>query len=245
MPTEDGREIKPHKLIRSGKLYDLPKSTVKALEKMGVTTVIDLRIPAEINDKPDTNVNCTYVQLPLLCTATAGITHEPNMRLMMKNESYRIKEEFGTADNYMIETYRSVLFNEQPQEYLKKFLRIVVEEEGCVLFHCVSGKDRAGICAMLLEFLLGVSEEIVLEDYLLSRKFWRGRYFLNKLGLAIVPVSFRFKRILFGFMRTKKEYLKTVIDEINSRYGSVVQYCKEVLNVTDEDIDILRKKYLV
>ncbi len=246
LPTSDGLEIKRGKLIRSGKLSDLPACTIAALKKIGVTTVIDLRISTERQQHPDTQIDgINYFWLPVLCTSTPGVTSDSSMRHTMLKESRRIKDEFGTADNYMIETYRSILFNEQPQQELKKFLRIVIEEEGTVLWHCTSGKDRGGICAMLVEALLGADEETIISDYLASRKFWRKQYSLNRFVLAIAPVSLKLKKILFGFMRTKREYLETVINDMKARYGGIAEYCKQVLEVTDKDIITLKKKYLV
>ncbi len=245
LTTSDGKTIKSGKLIRSGKLTDLPESTINALKQLGVTTVVDLRIPTEIGEHPDTLIDgVNYVCLPVLCTPTAGITSDETMRRTMVKESYRIKKEFGSADAYMTEMYRSILFNEQPQKELAKFLRLVVEEEGCILWHCASGKDRAGICAMLVEGLLGVDEETIIIDYLASRRFWRKKYSLNRLGLIIAPISLRFKKILYGLMRTKRKYLTAVIDDMKDRYGGITEYCKSVLNVTDEDINIIKTKYL-
>ncbi len=242
--TSDGRKVKSGKLIRSGKLTDLPESTVDKLKQTGLTTVIDLRIETERAENPDTVIDgVEYHWLPVLCTPTVGITEEKSMRRTMKLESYRIKQEFGSADAYMTETYRSIVFNEQPQKELKKFLRLIIENDGCVLWHCTSGKDRAGICAMLVESLLGVDEHIIYEDYLASRRFLKKKYIANRLGLVILPVSFRFKHILFGFMRTKRIYLKSIIEEMKKRYGSVAGYCKTVLEITDEDIEILKAKY--
>ena len=53
LPTGDGRKIRHKKLIRSGKLYKIPKSTVDALKKAGVKTVIDLRIFTESEQHPE------------------------------------------------------------------------------------------------------------------------------------------------------------------------------------------------
>lgn len=245
LPTADGRVIKRGKLIRSDKLSDLPESTVAEIKNLGVTTIVDLRVPTEKIKHPDIIIEgINYVFLPVLYTATYGITNESSSRRTAINEGRRIKREFGSVDNYMVEVYRSIVFNEQPQNELKKFLRLVIEEEGTILWHCSSGKDRAGICAMLVESLLGVPEEIILEDYIASRRFWRRRYALNRFVIFVVPMSLRFKSILFGFMRTKIKYLKAVIDEMKTRYGSVAEYCKQVLEITDEDINLLKTKYL-
>ena len=245
LPTADGRKIKKGKLIRSGKLYKLPQKTVEALKAMGVTTVIDLRIFAEQEQAPNTLwEGVKYVHLPVLCTATPGITTEKNMRKLMTEESKRIKTEFGTADNYMSQMYRFILTSEEPQACLKRALRLIIENEDCILWHCSGGKDRAGILAMLVESLLGVSEEVIIADYVASIRFQRWKFFWNRAGLVIAPCSLRLKRILYGMMAAKPRYLTDTTTELKAKYGSVNEYCKQVLGVTDEDIEILKKKYL-
>lgn len=244
IPTEDG-VIKKGKLIRSGKLYKIPEKTVNALKAMNVTTVIDLRIFTEIDEAPDTLwEGVKYVHLPVLCTATPGITREKSMRKTMAIESRRIKEEFGTADNYMVEMYRSVLFSEEPKKLLSQALRLIIDNEDCILWHCSGGKDRAGILAMLVEGLLGVDEKIILKDYVASHYFQRARFFWNRAGLVIAPLYMRFKKMLFGMMAAKARYMKAPIDEMIEKYGSIAGYCKAELGVTDEDIAILKEKYV-
>lgn len=245
IPTADGRTIRQGKLIRSGKLYKIPPETAEALKNYGVTTILDLRIFTEVEESPDTLwEGVKYIHLPILCTATPGITREKTMLSTMVTESKRIKTEFGTADNYMVEMYRSVLLNREPQELLKQALRLIIDNEGCILWHCSGGKDRAGILAMLVESLLGVSEEVIVADFVASRRFQRTKFFWNKAGLVIAPCSLRLKKILYGMMEAKPHYLTVVMHDINNNYGSVTEYCKQVLGVTDEDIKIMKEKYL-
>lgn len=245
IPTEDGRVIKQGKLLRSGKLYKIPAKTVEALKGYGVKTIIDLRIFTEQEEDPDTLwEGVKYVHLPVLCTATPGITRERSMKHTMVIESKRIKTEFGTADNYMAEMYCAVLLNEEPQELLKKALRLIIENDGCILWHCSGGKDRAGILATLVESLLGVSEEVIVDDYIASHRFQRARFFWNRAGLVIAPCSLRLKKILFGMMAAKPQYLTVAMDRVKEKYGSIVGYCKEVLGVTDDDIALMKEKYL-
>lgn len=245
IPAEGGRAVKAGKLFRSGRLSRLPKRTKAALEGLGIRTVVDLRTDTERCEHPDTLLDgAEYIALPLLCAPTGGITAERSSRLFVKAESRRIKEQFGTADNYMIHTYRGIVFDEKPQESLRRFLRLAVERDG-LLWHCTGGKDRAGICAMLLEALLGVKEEDILQDYLASRRFCRNKFFINRLGVLIAPITLKFKKVLFGLMRIKREYMEGVISEMKARYGSIVGYCMMVLGITETDIALLREKYLV
>lgn len=250
MRTEDGRTIVCGRLLRSGKLYKLPKSSVEGLKKLGLTTVVDLRISNEKTSSPDTVIEgVKYVSIPLLATPlpSDNDVFETTQReySRAKKEGERIKTEFGSLENYMIETYRNLLFHADSQEGFKEFLRLVIEEEGCILWHCASGKDRAGICAMLIEALLGVDEEHILHDYMLSRAPFRWKYALNRSVLVFLPVSLRYKKLLFGLMRTRPLYLRSVIDEMKRKYGGIVEYCKAELGITEDDIALLKQKYLV
>lgn len=245
LPTADGRTIKHGKLLRSGKLYKIPPETVEALKNYGVKTVIDLRIFTEQEEDPDTLwEGVKYVHLPVLCTATPGITREHTMKRTMVIESKRLKEEFGSADNYMAEMYCAVLLNEEPQALLKQALRLVIDNEDCILWHCSGGKDRAGIVAMLVESLLGVSDEVIVKDFVASHRFQRARFFWNRAGLVIAPCSLRLKKMLYGMMAAKPQYLTVAMDRVKEKYGSIVGYCKEVLDVTDDDIEMMKLKYL-
>jgi protein-tyrosine phosphatase len=245
IPTADGKKIKHGKLIRSGKLYKLPDSTLQALAKMNIKTVIDLRISAEYEDAPDSIIEgATYIHLPLLCTATTGITMEKSMRKTMAVESRRIRSEFGSADNYMIEMYKSVLFSEDSIQPLKQIMHLIIDNNDCILWHCSGGKDRAGIVTMLLLDLLGVDEKIIIADYCASRYFQRRKFFWNRFGLIIAPLYHRFKAILFGMMAAKPKYITATLAEIKARYGSVENYSRQVLDITDADILTLKSKYL-
>ena len=203
-------------------------------------------IPETI-EKPDSlPTNCRVVNCPLVCTATPGITYQPKMRTTMNIESKSIVGKYGSGDDYMSEMYVKMITGEESIAALKKFFSVLIEnEDGGVLFHCNSGKDRVGICAMLIEAVLGVREKEILDDYAITRRFCRRKFFFNRLGLVIVPISFRFKKFLFCMMRTKPDYLKAVMNYAKDNYGSVIGYCKKVLGLTDEDIETLRNKYLV
>lgn len=245
-PAEDGKKIRSGKLIRSGRLYKIPPSTVKALQDMGVDTIVDLRIERERLEHPCVTVpGARHINLPLVCTATVGITHEKSMASTMLKESKRIKSEFGNADNYMKSVYEIILFTPESQKVLKEFLDLVRDEESAILWHCNAGKDRTGITAMLLEFLLGVDEELIIQDYCISQKYFQpSMRRAQRLGLIIAPIPLRFKKILYALMDAKPEYISSAIETMKARHGTVVNYCKEELGVTDEDIKILKDKYL-
>ena len=243
--TVDGRKIKQGLLFRSGKLYKLSRSVADILEGYGISTVIDLRLEIERNEKPDTILkNCVYENCPLVCTATPGITYESKMSKTLVKEGKILTEKYSTPDNYMVEMYKNMVTDEQSLQALKKFFDILLKAEGAVLFHCNSGKDRVGICSMLLESVLGVSDERIIANYMISRAFCRLRFVTYRLGLIIAPCTMKFKRFLYCIMRTKKLYLQETIKYLEEKYGSILDFCKNVLGLTDENVSVLKNKYL-
>lgn len=245
LPAADGRKIKRGKLIRSGRLYKLPYKTVKALADMKADTVIDMRLDKEIETRRPTLLeNAEYYYLPLVCTATPGITTGNSMAGTMRKESKRIKEEFGTADNYMISMYKFILFEAESQQKLKAIFDLLLKEENCIIWHCNSGKDRAGLVSMLIEGVLGVSRDDIVDDYMATRKIQLRHRRLQRLGLALIPGFKEFKKLLRALMATKPEYINEAIDEIERRYKSITGYVNQALGVTYEEIEILKNKYL-
>ena len=77
-----------------------------------------------------------------------------------------------------------------------------------------------------------------------SGKFQHRKYFWHTVGLKISPLVPRFKKILYSMMAAKPRFITEVMDEMKARYGSVVGYCKQRLGITDEDIAVLKAKYL-
>ena len=54
------------------------------------------------------------------------------------------------------------------QAKLKTGLEFMISHEGPYAFHCTEGKDRAGFTAILLEALMGASQEEIVADYMVS-----------------------------------------------------------------------------
>ena len=245
MKVTGGGKIADGLIFRSARLGKLSPDTRQALKDLGIKTVIDLRIRSERREKPDVLWDgCAYEVCPLVCTATPGITYEPKTRKTMENEAKILAAKYGSGDNYMVEMYRHMVTDGPSIEALRKFFRILIERDGGILYHCNSGKDRVGICSMLLESLLGVEEHDIIKDYNASRIFLRMKYFWNRVGVLIAPVSVKFKKFLFCLMRIKPSYLEKTIDYINEKYGSVNEFCIKKLALSESDIEKLKNKYI-
>lgn len=247
MPVGDGKMTRFGRFIRSGRLYKLKEKGAEILRKLGVSKVVDLRMDEECREKPDSDVEgIEYIRIPLVCTATAGITHGKSIAKIMFRESRRIKHDFKNVDEYMGSVYENILFSEDTQAALRRFFDVILSNnDGCVLFHCAGGKDRAGLCAMLIEGLLGVGDEAIVFDYKYSRRAGKRKRHWSKLGLTVLPFPRRFRVILFGMMNAKESYILYALNAVKERYGSIENYCREALGITDEQIKAFREANLV
>lgn len=244
-PAENGKTIKYGKIIRGGRLSKLPPETVEALQNMDIRLVIDLRTEREIAEHRPTELSgAEYRYLYLPATAQPELSKSKHMSTEVFSQSRRAKRDFGSYENYMLEMYKFIVFDPVCRQKLKTVFDLLINAEGCTVFHCNSGTDRTGIISMLIESALGVDRQLIVDDYMASKTFQKRRRYWQKFGLIIAPVPIRFRQLLLAQMLPKPQYIMRLMDEIESRYGSVTGYIKNALGVTDEQLQILKDKYL-
>ncbi len=244
IPAAGGKTLKRGKIIRSGRLSNLPPETVEALCGLGIDNIVDLRSDREIAEHPPTILRgAGYHYLNLIPTAYPELTNARHMSTEMYAQSKHAKKKFGSYEGYMHAMYKHIVTDEESRKKLKKVFDLLVSEENCILYHCNSGTDRTGIITMLLLSVLGVPEEEIVRDYMLSRRYQRRRRYWQKFALIIAPVDLRFKHLLYAQMLPKPQYISHLMEEIKEEYGSVESYVKG-LGVTDGEIEILKDKYL-
>lgn len=94
-------------------------------------------------------------------------------------------------------------------ESVKDFFEIVADENNYpVFFHCRIGTDRTGLCAILLNGLLGVSLNEIYQDYLFSNfgKIGEKRYIGSKAGQDDISIYISFINSLPGKTFKNKVY---------------------------------------
>jgi protein-tyrosine phosphatase len=146
--TTDGRAIKRGALVRARSLDHLPDWT--ALYELGVRTLIDLRNDDERAAAP-APPGFTALHLPL------DGDHDREFW-----DEWAADWRFGTPVYYGPHIARF------PERSVSVLEAIVSAQPGGVLFHCMGGRDRTGMIAMLVLALLGVAPEAIADDYELS-----------------------------------------------------------------------------
>ena len=244
MRGENGRKIRSGKLIRSGHLFFADAEDLKLLEDT-VGTVVDFRTARERKEKPDPKIpGVRYIELPVLTESTAGISREEDSDRKAMTEAMKEPE---AAKEYMCGLYRQIGSSDHCAGQYRKFVKLLLEErEKALLWHCTAGKDRAGICAVIVQELLGVSREDIYKDYLMTNKCLKEE--INGLISHLMTIlnssgreNEHAMRILFG---AEPEYLDTLYQALEETYGGMDRYLRDILHVSDSDRERLREMYL-
>jgi len=237
----EGKTIAPRRLIRSGKLSDLTEKDMQRLrEEYDLRVVVDFRTSNEKAESPDARIpGVTYVEIPIFDEGVKGITHEKKDSVVPDfKKGAPALEPAG-----MVGAYRRIAGEAYSRSQYRKFFDVLLNnKEGCVLWHCTMGKDRAGMGAVYTLAALGVDMETIMEDYLATNQFCVSKVddVLNMIrsegGVFDETVARR-------FFSADREYLGAALEIINAE-GSLEDYLVKVIGLTHEDIAALRNMYL-
>lgn len=231
----DGKRVAWGKIFRSGAMPLLTEPDYAALEKLKITTIVDLRSTDERMIAPD--------QLDDR-TGAAFISNDYSLKGLMAG--------YGKGDGEY--AYRGMDRFLKPQ--LKQVFRALLRDEGAVMYHCSAGQDRTGITTALIYSALGVDRGTILKDYHLSTELRRPQFEMPPLdpadwpGNPIVPYYVAAMKKPGGpkaeplFTPKGNSHLAQFFEMIDKDYGSVEAYLAKELDVSAEDIQRLKAIYL-
>lgn len=222
--TTDGRYVKwGGKIFRSDDLHNLTDEDLNYLSSIPLVSIVDFRSDDEREAAPDKNPesvkeNYKYAISP------------GNLMGAIKADLQNITE--MKADTLMMGMNELLVSDPACIDQYRKFFELLQDDKNVpLMFHCSAGKDRTGMGAALILFSLGVDEQTIINDYLLSNKYLANKYAAYK---AAYPA-------LSSLFEVKPQFLQAGIDKIRKDHGSVDNYLTKVLNV---DITKMRDKYL-
>lgn len=246
MPAADGKRIARRRLVRSSELHDATPEDIQQLLKMhAVDCVIDFRTDAERKHEPDPMPLMRGVEdihLPVFTQEAIGITSGGNpmkdMRAMM--------EYAGKPFEMISELYeKSVLGEPGKKAYTAFFDTLLHEPKGATLWHCTQGKDRTGIGAILVEYVLGVPMEYIRDDYLATNLFVRGWAERIQKFLADKKFARGIDDDVNAYAFANLCYFDAMIHAIEGAYGSLDNYIVRALDFDSDKQAKLREMYLV
>ena len=227
-PVESGGRLRRGILWRSAHHEQASDDDLAAIDALGIDTVVDLRGDDEraahpCRRSPSFSARVMYAPgvtaglAPHLAAAKSGITAD-------------------VARERMIETYQGMPFRPVLIQSLRLYLAALSEYDSPSLVHCVAGKDRTGFAVALVHRLLGVHEDDVMADYLLTNVAGRIDERVAQ-GAAVIRARYG-KDIGDNAVRTlmmvNPAYLDAAFTAIRERHGSLAQYAEDVLGMTPE-----------
>ena len=231
--TTDGKTIKWGKLFRSDKLSDISSADQEYLQNLGIKKIVDFRSKAEKTEDPNIiPTGIKYVEMPISVDGAM----RSKIEAVLKGETDRKVESFLIdANREFVTDYTDVYEN---------FLRGLIDEDVPTLFHCTAGKDRAGFAAAITLIALGVSKADVINDYMKTNAFTQERIeeILGQIKLmSLYQADVEILRPLLG---VEQIYIETAFKTAEEKYGSLENFIRVGLNISDADIKKLRNKFL-
>lgn len=238
-PTADGREVKWGKLYRSGNLATASKADLAGLQRLHLASFIDFRSGAEKTEEPNRlpePSGFAVVEIPVLDEGNRNLFNEISTRI-----------EEGTLGDFdpdltMIQANRQ--FAEEFTPQFQQFIDTVLEADGApVLWHCTAGKDRTGFAAAVLLRILGVPQDIIMQDYLASREPALESRRKQLLMLRLFEGEETADKIAV-MLGVEQAWLEAAFDQIDITWGSFENYVAQGLQLSTADVQRLRANLL-
>ena len=224
----DGRAVRWRRLFRSDHLAGLSEADLQALQALGIGRAVDFRGVEE-------RVAHGY-DWPFL--TQHALTIEPTVvqrAFAMLHQGHRLTPDETVG--LMQDTYRGFVIDNA--ERFATLFRMLLESDQPLVFHCTAGKDRTGWAAALILLALGVSREVVREDYLLTNQLYRRPAALAAKAAQTVP-----QEILDVLWRVQMPFLDSAFELAEARYGTMDRYLSEALGVGLREREQLARMYL-
>jgi protein-tyrosine phosphatase len=241
MTNRSGLKVKENTLYRSGFIGEMDANDLSVLEQLNISKVLDLRTIEEID-----LLGCG--------TYPASIKYE-NIPLNAGNISKSLIPIFEKGNFHLLEpdTMSKIYFDliTKFNDELASIMRTIINTDEGIVYHCSHGKDRTGIISAFLLDFLEVDRETIFADYLASNELLKRK---NEFQIQMIKDNFskHFKKDVseeeFAVVRTlfycQKETMQDVFSYIDKEYGSIKTYFKTELGLTEEELALLKSKYL-
>jgi len=204
--SRDGRTVRWRTLYRADGVHRL---NFDDLAPLGVRTVVDLRTPAELDERG------RFVH------DAVGYHHLPVLQQQWDPDALRGLDSANDAAAFLADRYLEML--DEGRDAIAGALGVLAEPSSLPLvFHCAAGKDRTGVVAAIVLDLLGVADDDIAADYSLSRL---GMDRFRAWVLETYPESANaMANQPKAFLEAPAEAMHRFLAGLRARHGSVRDY---------------------
>ena len=243
--TEDGRTVRWGKAFRADDLSDLTPEAADKLEAADMRTVVDFRGADEVaaDGSAPVSPGTEVVHVPVLDEATQTLA-EALTEVMRGGDPAVVEEMLGGGESQRIKDESFVAQLEQPEAMsgYAETLQVLADSPGAVMYHCTAGKDRTGMMSAFLLGILGVPDETIVEDFVLSNQYLEDHYAQTYALLDSRGVDVDLIRPL---TEQSASNIQPVLDAVNDEHGGWDAFATDVLGLDPDTVDELRDSFLV
>jgi len=249
--SADGRRVKWGKMYRSAQLDRLSSQGIAEMAALDLRTVVDLRFSDETHKYPTI--------LAAIPNAEVLSWHD-EQELDSDDKSEAMKRSWrDSLDSNDPAQVREAMRINYPQKlyshraiYRKMLVRLS-EGNTPLVFHCAAGKDRTGVGAALILSLLGVDNQQIIEDYMLTQNELEGRVEAWFSGGAATQENYEdfqeklaehSSELLAPIFEADLRYIETLLEYIDNTYGNFERYAREKLLLESSFLERFRSELL-
>lgn len=220
----DGRTVRWRKLFRSNHLGHLTPADIAVLRQLGVKSAFDFR---GTNERGEALCGVEEIE-------THSLPVEPTVVAALRAiDASGRKPTADDALEVMRDSYRGYVEHNTPR--FRTLFAHLLEDRAPLVIHCTAGKDRTGFACALILHTLGVSDEVIAEDYLLTNRFYR------RDPNAGSDLSVEVREVL-GTVQAS--FLAAAFESINAGYGGLDNYLRDGLGIGPAERACLQENYL-
>ena len=223
-PTSDGRIVRWRQIFRSNHLGHLTDEDIAMMRTLGVRSAFDFRGAEERTAALCGMSDITVHSLPVEPTVVAALRAIAASGTPLTTDH---------AVDVMRDSYRSYV-QKNTQHYRTLFAHLL-EDRAPLVIHCTAGKDRTGFACALILHTLGVSEDVISEDYLLTNRFYRR----DPNHSSDLP-----EHVTQVLGSVQASFLGAAFEAINADYGDLETYLCDGLGLGKSERAHLEARYL-
>jgi protein-tyrosine phosphatase len=222
-PTGDGHALRWRQIFRSNHLGHLTDVDAGIVRGLGVRSAFDFRgvdeRKAAVCIVPEINVHSLPIEPTVVAALRAKLQARalsPAVALEIMRDSYRGYVRTNTH------SFRELFSN-------------LLEKDDPVVIHCTAGKDRTGFACALILKALGVSDQVISEDYLLTNRYYRR----DPNSAPDLPTDVR-----QAIGSVESSFLAAGFEAVNAQYGDLETYFRDALGLGTAERAEFRRRYL-
>src|ERR1700692_3949510 len=203
-PTRDGGIVRWRQIFRSNHLGHLTAADIEVLRPLGLKSAFDVRGTEERAEAMCGLKEIAVHSLPVEPTVVASLRARLAGGVALSS---------ADALDVMRESYCNYVRDNTPS--FRALFAHLLEDRAPLVIHCTAGKDCTGFACALILHALGVPDDLIAEDYLLTNSFY------SREPSASSDLPDEVRQVLGS---VPGSFLAAAYDAIRSDYGHLETY---------------------